>query len=59
MMLLPIYAAARLVPSLRDGAERLGLVTLSQMTDALARAVENPPGIGVTRVVDVPAIRAG
>jgi uncharacterized protein YbjT (DUF2867 family) len=56
VLLLPVYAAAGLVPSLRDGAQRLGLVTLRQMVTALVAAVENPPENGV-RVVDVPGIR--
>ena len=58
LALVPFYALARLVPSLREGAERLGLVTIRQMVDALARAVDNPPPAGTVRVVDVPAIRA-
>ena len=54
--LLPLYALAERIPATRDGARRLGLVTLTQMTRALAAAVESPPE-GV-RVLDVPAIRA-
>jgi nucleoside-diphosphate-sugar epimerase len=54
--LRPFYAVARLLPSTRAGAERLGLVTHAQMLRALLAAVEAPPG-GV-RVVDVPGIRA-
>jgi uncharacterized protein YbjT (DUF2867 family) len=57
LALVPFYALARLVPSLRESAERLGLVTIRQMVDALARAVDNPPPVGTVRVVDVPAIR--
>lgn len=57
-LLLPLYAMASLVPSLRDGARRMGLVTLRQMVAALIRAVETPPASGVVRVVDVPAIRS-
>ena len=57
MALAPIYAVARLVPSLRAGAERLGLVTLAQMVAALARAIEHPPDPGTIRIVDVPEIR--
>ena len=55
--LLPLYWTAALVPSLRDGARRLGLVTIDQMVLALARAVEDPPPAGV-RVWDVAAIRS-
>jgi len=54
--LLPLYALAERIPATRAGARRLGLVTLSQMTRALAAAVENPPA--AVRVLDVPAIRA-
>jgi uncharacterized protein YbjT (DUF2867 family) len=41
-VLIPLYALARLYPKTRDGAERLGLVTLEQMTETLTWAVENP-----------------
>ena len=57
--LLPLYAAASLVPALRDGAQRLGLVTIRQMVAALVSAVEHPPPAGTRRVVDVPQIRRG
>ncbi|HSB64302.1 MAG TPA: NAD(P)H-binding protein [Thermoanaerobaculia bacterium] len=55
-LLLPLYALLELLPATRDGARRLGLVTLGQMTSALVRAVEEPPR-GV-RIVTVPDIRA-
>ena len=42
-MLQPFYAIARLFPATRDGANRLSLVTLEQMTQTLTWAVENPP----------------
>ena len=58
-LLLPVYALARLIPSKRDSAVRLGLVTLRQMVTALVSAVENPPPIGSIRIVEVPDIRAG
>lgn len=54
--LLPIYKIAELLPQTREGAQRLGLVTLEQMTNALTVAVENP--VERTRVVTVPEIRA-
>jgi uncharacterized protein YbjT (DUF2867 family) len=57
-LLLPFYAVAERLPPTRDGARRLGLVTLAQMTRALVKAAENPPRVGERRVVDVPAIRA-
>ncbi len=40
--LLPLYKAAELLPFTRDGALRLGLVTLEQMVRALVEAVESP-----------------
>jgi uncharacterized protein YbjT (DUF2867 family) len=55
--LVPFYAIARLIPSTRESAQRLGLVTLSQMVNALVRAVENPPKGGRIRIVEVPEIR--
>jgi uncharacterized protein YbjT (DUF2867 family) len=57
-LLLPFYAVAERLPRTRDGARRLGLVTLAQMTRALVMAAENPPPRGERRIVDVPAIRA-
>jgi len=57
LALLPAYWLGERLPATRDGARRLGLVTLSQMTAALALAVETPPAQGV-RVLDVPAIRS-
>ena len=54
--LLPVYAIARLLPSARESAERLGLVRLEEMVAALAAAIETPPASGV-RIVDVPGIR--
>jgi len=57
-LLVPLYAIARLIPSKRDSAQRLGLVTLQQMVNALVRAVENPPPAGQIRVIEVPQIRA-
>ncbi|HUL48539.1 MAG TPA: NAD(P)H-binding protein [Gemmatimonadales bacterium] len=56
--LLPLYGIARLLPPFWTGAERLGLVTLSQMVRALVAAVEQPPPAGTARILDVPAIRA-
>jgi uncharacterized protein YbjT (DUF2867 family) len=57
-VLVPFYAVARLIPSTRDGATRLALVTIDQILAALVRAVENPPAPGSIEIVDVPAIRA-
>ncbi|HEV8396775.1 MAG TPA: NAD(P)-dependent oxidoreductase [Vicinamibacterales bacterium] len=58
LVLVPLYAVARLVPATRAGAERLGLVRLDQMVAALVRAVEHPPAPGRLALVDVPGIRA-
>ena len=54
--LKPVYAMMEALPSTREEARRLGLVTLDQMVAALASAVENPPA--ETRILDVPAIRS-
>jgi uncharacterized protein YbjT (DUF2867 family) len=55
-LLVPFYKVAEAVPSTRDSAKRLGLVTLPQMVNALARAIENPPeGI---RIIEVSEIRS-
>ena len=58
ILLMPLYACAELVPGLRAGARRLGLVTLAQMTNALVGAVEQPPLAGSHRLVEVPQIRS-
>jgi len=57
LLLVPMYAVARLLPAMRDGAERLGLVTVEQMTQTLAWAVENPPE--EIRILEPPQIRGG
>jgi uncharacterized protein YbjT (DUF2867 family) len=54
--LLPFYRVCEWLPFTRDGAQRLGLVTLQQMVLALAEAVETPTR--GTRVMGVPEIRA-
>ncbi len=54
--LLPMYKLMELLPSTREGAARLGLVTLEQMVRALVQAVE-APAKGVC-IVEVPQIRA-
>lgn len=55
--LLPFYWMAERVPAWRDGALRLGLVTVAQMIRALAEAVDTP--CEGERIWDVPAIREG
>lgn len=52
--LKPLYAIARMIPSTREGAIRLGLVTLPQMVAALVKAVETP--VNGVRIVEVPEI---
>ena len=58
LVLLPAYAIGELLPAMRDGAQRLGLVTLAQMIRALVAAVEAPPPRGEIRIMGVPAIRS-
>jgi uncharacterized protein YbjT (DUF2867 family) len=55
LALAPFYKIAEMVPAMSEGAKRLGLVRLDEMTAALANAVENPAA-GMN-IVDVPAIR--
>jgi uncharacterized protein YbjT (DUF2867 family) len=59
VVLIPIYKLTELLPSTRESALRLGLVTIKQIVQALVAAVENPPAAGTVRIVDVPAIRRG
>jgi uncharacterized protein YbjT (DUF2867 family) len=54
LALLPFYKAAEHISSLREGARRLGLVTLEQMVETLVWAIENPPAR--IRVLEVPEI---
>jgi hypothetical protein len=54
--LIPMYWLFELLPTTRDGARRLGLVTHAQMVSTLTQAVESPC-TGV-RVVEVPEIRS-
>jgi uncharacterized protein YbjT (DUF2867 family) len=53
--LLPVYKVAEVLPFTRQGAHRLGLVTLNQMVMALVEAVESP--VQGLKVVEVPDIR--
>lgn len=55
-LLVPGYWIAQWLLATREGARRLGLVTLSQMTEAIVRAVESP--VSGIRVVEVPDIRS-
>jgi uncharacterized protein YbjT (DUF2867 family) len=54
--LLPLYWLFERVPSTRDGAQRLGLVTQREMVAALVAAIEDGPERA--RVLDVAAIRS-
>jgi uncharacterized protein YbjT (DUF2867 family) len=54
-VLLPVYWVLGKIPVIGPATNRLGLVTLRQMTQALVRAVEWPAE-GV-RIVEVPGIR--
>ncbi len=54
--LKPFYWLARQIPPTRDGARRLGLVTLPQMIAALVASVESP-ATGI-RIIEVPEIAA-
>ena len=57
--LKPFYALAARSARYRDAAERLGLVTIEEMTAALAEAVEEPPsGAAAERIVETAQIRA-
>ncbi|MGA9770916.1 MAG: NAD(P)H-binding protein [Blastocatellia bacterium] len=53
--LLPAYAILERIPSTRDTALRLGLVTLDQMLNALAESIETPAE--ALRILEVPGIR--
>jgi nucleoside-diphosphate-sugar epimerase len=53
--LLPFYWIAERLPMTRESAQRLGLVRLPQIVNAIVWTVENPSD-GI-RIVDVPRIR--
>ncbi|MGH8102088.1 MAG: NAD-dependent epimerase/dehydratase family protein [Chthoniobacterales bacterium] len=53
--ILPIYWILEQLPNTKDSAQRLGLVTIDQVLNALAWAIENPPSS--VQIVDVPRIR--
>ena len=54
-LLVPAYKLLEALPSTRESARRLGLVTLPQMVNALVNAVEHPSDNH--HVVEVPEIR--
>lgn len=53
--LLPMYWLFQLLPATRKSAQRLGLVTIQQMINALVWSIEHPAT--ETRIIDVPQIR--
>jgi uncharacterized protein YbjT (DUF2867 family) len=56
VVLIPVYAIARMIPKTRDGATRLGLVTVTDMVWTLVAAVEHPPTSGA-QILSVPDIK--
>jgi uncharacterized protein YbjT (DUF2867 family) len=56
ILLLPAYWILGALPATRTSAQRLGLVTVRQMVETMALAVEKPAD-GI-RVLEVPEIRA-
>jgi uncharacterized protein YbjT (DUF2867 family) len=54
-LLVPAYWIAERLPATRSSAQRLGFVTIKQMVNSLAWAVESPPD--ETRILEVPRIR--
>jgi len=54
-IILPAYWILEKLPNTKESAQRLGLVTIDEMLNALVWAVENPAT--ETRIVDVPRIR--
>ena len=56
MALLPIYRLLERLPSTRDAATRLGLVSLQQMLSAMLWSIEHPPT--AIRMIEVPQIRS-
>ena len=55
-ILVPFYAVLRMLPPTREGALRLGLITLDQRVRAIAAGVERPKD-GI-QLLDVAAIKA-
>jgi hypothetical protein len=56
-LIVPLYKIAEIIPATRATAERLGLVTIEEMTKAIVSALENPPSSGQQRIVNVAGIR--
>jgi uncharacterized protein YbjT (DUF2867 family) len=52
--LIPFYKIAELIPQMREGALRLGLLNIDEMVRALVRAVDEPAqGVRVLTVSDI------
>ncbi len=58
LLILPVLWVLERIPATRASAQRLGFVSIGQMTSALLNAIERPAAAGV-RIWDVPAIRRG
>ncbi len=54
-LLQPVYWLCERIPATREGARRLGLVTLPQMLSTLVWAVGHPPAD--VQILDVPGIK--
>ena len=54
-LLVPVYWLLERLPSTRESARRLGLVTVSQIVHALVDAIEHPPQ--GARIVGVPEMK--
>lgn len=55
LFLAPLYGFLERLPATRDFAVRLGLVTITEMTNALVKVIESSPQ--ECRILDVPDIR--
>jgi uncharacterized protein YbjT (DUF2867 family) len=59
-VLIPVYEVLEAIPGTRESAVRLGLVTRSQMVNALAAAVESEPdGVRVLETAEIRAFSSG
>lgn len=56
VILKPFYWLGEQIPATREGAQRLGLITLDEMVGALVSAVERPAA--KRRIVEVPRMRS-
>lgn len=56
IVIAPLYTLLRMIPATRASAQRLGLVTRTQVIASLVHAIANPPSSGM-RILEVPEIR--